>query len=43
VFDDRMNEFHNIGKDRRGHSMIYHCLFCGGAAWKSVGEMMRSS
>jgi hypothetical protein len=34
VFDARMNEYHimNVGKGRRGHSNIYHCPFCGGAA-----------
>ena len=34
VFDAHMNEFHmeNVGKGRRGHTSIYHCPFCGGAA-----------
>jgi hypothetical protein len=34
VFDARVNEYHitNVGKDRRGHTNVYHCPFCGGAA-----------
>ncbi len=37
VFDAAMNEYHikNVGKDRHGHSVIYHCPFCGGAAPRS--------
>jgi hypothetical protein len=33
VFDERMNEYHieNVAKDG-GHSVIYYCPFCGGAA-----------
>ena len=36
VFDVAMQEYHikNIGEDA-GHSMVYHCPFCGGAAPKS--------
>jgi len=36
VFDAELNEYHitSIGKNP-GHSMIYHCPFCGGAAPKS--------
>jgi hypothetical protein len=33
-FDAEMNEFHITGKDG-GHSVIYHCPFCGGAAPRS--------
>jgi hypothetical protein len=34
VFDASVNEFHirHGGKDRGGHSIIYYCPFCGGAA-----------
>jgi hypothetical protein len=33
VFDQQMNEYHiqNVGKNA-GHSIIYHCPACGGAA-----------
>lgn len=36
VFDERMNEYHieNVAKDG-GHSVIYYCPFCGGAAPRS--------
>jgi hypothetical protein len=36
VFDAEMNEYHltNVGKNR-GHTMIYHCPWCGGAAPRS--------
>lgn len=32
-----MNEYHiqDVGKDRGGHTIIYHCPFCGGAAPRS--------
>ena len=34
VFDDAMNEYHLVyrNKKKRGYMMIYHCMFCGGAA-----------
>jgi hypothetical protein len=36
VFDAEVNEFHiaNVGRNR-GHSVIYHCPWCGGAAPRS--------
>jgi len=37
VFDEKMNEYHieRVAKGRRGHYVIYHCPFCGGAAPRS--------
>ena len=37
VFDERTNEYHVVhnAKDRGGHTIIYHCPFCGGAAPRS--------
>ena len=40
VFDARMNEYHLTHLDlagigRHGYSIVFHCLYCGGAAAKS--------
>ena len=40
VFDARMNEYHLThldlaGMGRHGYSIVFHCLYCGGAAAKS--------
>jgi hypothetical protein len=32
VFDERMNEYHIENVGDAGHSVIYHCPLCGGAA-----------
>jgi hypothetical protein len=36
VFDELMNEYHLVHKGGKGHSLIYHCPFCGGRAPESL-------
>lgn len=36
VFNEQMNEYHLVHKDGRGHSLFYHCPFCGGRAPDSL-------
>ncbi|WP_265592678.1 hypothetical protein [Verrucomicrobium sp. BvORR034] len=36
VFDERMNEYHLVHTGGRGHSLFYHCPFCGGRAPDSL-------
>jgi hypothetical protein len=38
VFDELMNEYRLIHKDNRGHSLFWHCPFCGGKAPKSLSS-----
>lgn len=32
IFDEEMNEYHLVHREGRGHSLFYHCPFCGGRA-----------
>jgi hypothetical protein len=36
VFDGMMNEYHLVHNDGKGHSLFYHCPFCGGRAPDSL-------
>lgn len=36
VFHEMMHEYHLIHNDGRGHSLFYHCPFCGGKAPQSL-------
>ncbi|RYD66438.1 MAG: hypothetical protein EOP83_05010 [Verrucomicrobiaceae bacterium] len=36
VFDELMNEYHLVHRNAGGHSLFYHCPFCGGRAPDSL-------
>ena len=36
IFDEMMNEFHLVHLNGKGHSLFYHCPFCGGRAPDSL-------
>ena len=40
-FDSQVNEFHLVYKDgSQGHSILYHCFFCGGKAPESKRHLL---